>query len=73
MKHVPIDLPEPNLSLRENTMAICFDMKEGDLFVCEVCGLELTVKKACTCESNATKKCTVPLQCCNQEMKKNKE
>ena len=26
-------------------MANCCDMKEGDLFVCDVCGLELRVAK----------------------------
>jgi hypothetical protein len=51
-------------------MANCCDMKEGDVFVCKVCGLELSVKKACTCDTGAPDKCTVPLQCCGQEMTK---
>ncbi len=51
-------------------MANCCDMKEGDLFVCEVCGLELTVKKPCACDTESPEKCTVPLQCCKQDMKK---
>jgi len=29
-------------------MANCTEMKEGDLFVCETCGLELQVIKACS-------------------------
>jgi len=45
-------------------------MKEGDVFVCEKCGLELNVKKPCTCDTTAPGKCTVPLQCCGEEMKK---
>jgi len=45
-------------------------MKEGDLFVCEKCGLELSVKKACRCDADAPEKCTVPLKCCGEDMKK---
>lgn len=51
-------------------MANCCDMKEGDVFFCELCGLELSVKSACTCKTGAEDACTVPLSCCNQEMKK---
>jgi hypothetical protein len=51
-------------------MANCCDMEAGDLFVCEVCGLELSVKKACACAPDAPDNCTVPLQCRGQEMKK---
>ena len=51
-------------------MANCCDMKEGDLFVCEICGLELTVKKPCTCTPGAEDACNVPLQCCNKDMVK---
>lgn len=55
---------------KEKKMANCCDMKEGDIFVCDICGLELSVKKPCTCDSESPDKCTVPLQCCNQDMKK---
>jgi hypothetical protein len=51
-------------------MANCCDMKEGDVFYCKICGLELSVKKACTCEKDGKDSCSVPLQCCNQEMTK---
>lgn len=55
----------------ENIMANCSTMKEGDLYVCETCGLELEVKKACTCNDGSEDQCcTVPLQCCNEEMVK---
>jgi len=54
----------------ETVMANCCDMKEGDLFVCEKCGLELSVKKACRCDADAPEKCTVPLKCCGEDMKK---
>jgi hypothetical protein len=51
-------------------MANCCEMKEGDIFYCKICGLELSVKKACTCKEGAEDACSVPLQCCNQEMTK---
>ncbi len=51
-------------------MANCADMKEGDLFVCDACGLELRVEKACTCSSGEEGACSVPLQCCGKDMVK---
>ena len=51
-------------------MANCCDMKEGDVFVCDACGLELKVAKTCTCSSDAEGCCTVPLSCCGKEMRK---
>jgi len=51
-------------------MAKCSDMKEGDRFVCESCGLELQVTKPCTCSSDKEGSCSVPLQCCGKEMRK---
>ena len=51
-------------------MANCSEMKEGDVFYCKVCGLELSVKKPCKCDGGEGDTCTVPLQCCNQEMTK---
>jgi len=48
----------------------CAEMEKGDVFLCESCGLELQVVKKCTCESGSTRSCTVPLQCCGEEMKK---
>ncbi|MCA1794921.1 MAG: hypothetical protein LC660_13825, partial [Desulfobacteraceae bacterium] len=36
--------------IKEEKMANCCNMKEGDVFYCKVCGLELSVKKACTCK-----------------------
>ena len=50
-------------------MANCSEMTVGDVFVCETCGLELAVKKACTCKPGETS-CHVPLQCCGKEMVK---
>jgi hypothetical protein len=56
---------------KEIVMANCSEMKAGDIFVCEICGLELKVHKTCRCGgADGTENCTVPLQCCNQEMVK---
>jgi hypothetical protein len=51
-------------------MANCEDMKKGDLFACDTCGLELEVAKACSCGSGSDANCSVPLQCCGKEMRK---
>lgn len=51
-------------------MADCCDMNVGDVYYCELCKLELAVQNACTCKAGAEDACTVPLKCCNQEMKK---
>jgi hypothetical protein len=53
---------------KEIKMANCSEMKEGEVFICEKCGLELRVVTPCSCDINGTGKCTVPLQCCGQEM-----
>jgi hypothetical protein len=51
-------------------MADCAEMKEGDLFVCKTCGLELQVTKACSCKAGEEGACSVPLQCCGNDMAK---
>lgn len=51
-------------------MANCCDMKEGDVFVCNQCGLELKVSNPCSCEPGEAGSCNVPLQCCGKEMVK---
>ena len=51
-------------------MATCTEMKEGDLYVCQTCGLELQVIKTCMCIAGEEVSCTVPLQCCGKEMTK---
>ena len=53
-------------------MADCCDMKQGDLYVCDACGLELKVEKACTCTPDGDGRCTTPLTCCGKEMKPEK-
>ena len=42
--------------------------KEGDVYYCDACGLELEVKKTCTCKPGLDGCCTVPLSCCGKEM-----
>jgi hypothetical protein len=51
-------------------MVDCADMKEGDLFVCDVWGLELRVEKVCTCSAGEEGACSVPLQCSGKGMVK---
>lgn len=51
-------------------MANCGEMKVGDAYACEVCGLELQVSKACTCKPGESGACEVPLRCCGQDMVK---
>ncbi len=52
-------------------MANCREMKVGDVFVCEKCGLELRVNKTCKCGgADGKDKHSIPLQCCSQEMVK---
>jgi len=54
-------------------MANCVEMKKNDIFVCEICGLELQVIKTCACIVGEEVSCTVPLQCCGKDMKKKSE
>lgn len=49
-------------------MANCCDMKEGDRYYCDACGLELEVKKTCACKPGSDGACSVPLTCCGKEM-----
>lgn len=51
-------------------MANCHEMKPGDIYYCEKCGLELKVEKSCSCSPGGEESCTVPLSCCGQEMTK---
>jgi hypothetical protein len=51
-------------------MANCAEMETGDRYICGVCGLELEVVKTCKCTAGKEVSCTVPLQCCGQDMVK---
>ena len=53
-------------------MVHCHDMKEGQVYVCEECGLELKVEKSCTADGKHPKgvSCTRCIHvCCNKDMK----
>lgn len=54
-------------------MANCAEMKKGEIFICEVCGLELQVVHSCKCFAGEEISCTVPLQCCGQAMVKKQD
>jgi len=49
-------------------MATCADMSVGDVYTCASCGLEIEIKKACTC---STEDCGCSdLSCCGAPMQK---
>ncbi|MFW9902354.1 MAG: hypothetical protein ACFFDY_13890 [Candidatus Thorarchaeota archaeon] len=50
-------------------MVHCHEMKEGDKYVCEDCGLEFTVTKGCDCADESA--CSdMGFTCCGETMKK---
>ena len=49
-------------------MADCAEMKKGDIYRCEKCGLELKVTRTCSCTSGEEASCASPLQCCGKDM-----
>ncbi len=50
-------------------MVHCHEMKEGAVYICEDCGLELTVSKGCDCADESA--CSdMGFTCCGGEMKK---
>ena len=49
-------------------MSKCSEMKVGDVYKCDFCGLELEVKTACNCDDDD---CSCSgLECCGSEMSK---
>lgn len=47
----------------------CGELKEGEIFVCDDCGLELKVTKPCDCAEEGA--CTEQgFVCCGESMKK---
>jgi len=46
----------------------CAEMKVGDIYVCNYCGLEIEVKRECSC-SDETCHCD-GFECCGEEMSK---
>jgi len=56
-------------------MPVCSEMKKGDIYVCEECGLEIQIIRECTECGTADSECsdeTCDFVCCNQplELKK---
>jgi len=45
-------------------MAACNDMKKGEVYVCETCGLELEVLEECNCPDDHCDPKTSEGQCC---------
>jgi hypothetical protein len=50
-------------------MANCYNMKEGDVLVCDVCGLEVQVIKSCRCDEDEEGACSAPMECCGKPMR----
>ncbi|MCG8532846.1 MAG: hypothetical protein MI749_19615 [Desulfovibrionales bacterium] len=54
-------------------MAVCNELKKGDVLWCKSCNLELRVEKTCECGNDDDMigtHCSVPLQCCGMPMEK---
>lgn len=51
-------------------MTGCSELKVGDNIICEDCGLELTVSKACDCGTHEGSCSAEGFSCCGDEMKK---
>jgi hypothetical protein len=49
-------------------MASCSEMKVGEVYVCEDCGLELQVLKSCADSDAGACSCSEPLSCCGQQL-----
>lgn len=55
-------------------MLHCHDMKKGEIYYCEECGLELKVMKECTecCGSDDCEE-TCKFSCCGEDLKLKEE
>ncbi|HEY5168077.1 MAG TPA: hypothetical protein VIK03_01595 [Thermoleophilia bacterium] len=49
-------------------MASCSEMKAGEIYVCEDCGLEIQVVKSCADSEEGACSCSQPLTCCGGEL-----
>ncbi|NLN97078.1 MAG: hypothetical protein GX127_01565 [Eubacteriaceae bacterium] len=45
-------------------MVACNDMKKGEVYACETCGLELEVLKECDCPDDHCEPKTASGECC---------
>ena len=53
-------------------MTNCHELKKGDIYYCEGCGLELQVMKECKEAGTSTDACSCSpcnFACCNEELK----
>ena len=49
----------------------CHDLTKGDILICEECGLELEVTKACDCAEEESGACSEEgFICCGMTMKR---
>ena len=51
------------------SVANCYNMKKGDVLVCDACGLEVQVIKDCSCKNGEEDACSAPMTCCGQPMR----
>jgi hypothetical protein len=49
-------------------MTKCHEMKVGETYVCEDCGLELQVVKTCAEQETGACGCLEPLSCCGKPL-----
>ncbi len=49
-------------------MASCGEMKTGEIYVCEGCGLELQVVSSCADSEEGVCGCSEPLSCCGEPL-----
>jgi hypothetical protein len=49
-------------------MASCGEMKTGEIYVCEGCGLELQVVATCADSEEGVCGCAEPLSCCGEPL-----
>ncbi len=47
-------------------MASCSEMKTGEVYVCEDCGLEIQVLKSCADNEEGSCSCGEPVSCCGE-------
>ncbi len=57
-------------------MSTCLEMKKGDIYSCDTCGLEMQVTKVCegegeqSCGMHGEEKDECTFICCGEELKK---
>ena len=49
-------------------MAVCSEMKAGEVYACESCGLELQVVKTCADEEEGACGCSEAITCCGKPL-----